>query len=119
MMAFEVECDRDAELRFVLRCDDLERELLMSPADILSRSAIAYAEEIPPTDNGAHWSQMSTYAKTKIHQGTLTADLTLELTYEDQPEGPDEGRTDFYYVRVIQRNGQRAWSSPIWVEPAL
>ncbi len=116
-MAFEVECDPDAELRFVLRCDDLERELLMSPTDILSRSTIAYAEEIPPTDNGAHWSQMSTYAKTKIHQGTLTADLTLELSYEDQPDEPAEGRTDFYYVRVIQRNGQRAWSSPIWVEP--
>ena len=25
------------------------------------------------------------------------------------------GDTDFYYVRVIQRDGEMAWSSPIWV----
>lgn len=27
-----------------------------------------------------------------------------------------EKNTDYYYVRVRQRNGQWAWSSPIWVE---
>ena len=27
-----------------------------------------------------------------------------------------EGRTDWYYARVTQANGQQAWSSPIWVE---
>ena len=27
-----------------------------------------------------------------------------------------EKATDYYYVRVRQRNGQWAWSSPIWVE---
>lgn len=26
-----------------------------------------------------------------------------------------EFETDFYYVRVTQRDGHRAWSSPIWV----
>jgi hypothetical protein len=28
------------------------------------------------------------------------------------------GQTDWYYVRVVQSNGQMAWSSPIWVEKA-
>ncbi|MCK5101948.1 MAG: hypothetical protein KAR17_04005, partial [Cyclobacteriaceae bacterium] len=26
---------------------------------------------------------------------------------------------NWYYVRVIQRNGQLAWSSPIWVEKGM
>jgi len=31
----------------------------------------------------------------------------------------DAGRgVSWYYVRVVQSNGQLAWSSPIWVEPA-
>ena len=25
-------------------------------------------------------------------------------------------QTDWYYLRVIQKNGQLAWSSPVWVE---
>lgn len=29
-----------------------------------------------------------------------------------------ERQRDYYYVRVFQRNGQAAWSSPIWVERA-
>ncbi len=24
--------------------------------------------------------------------------------------------TDYYYLRVIQRNGQMAWTSPIWTK---
>jgi len=28
----------------------------------------------------------------------------------------DRTKTDFYYLRVIQRNGEMAWSSPIWFE---
>ena len=29
----------------------------------------------------------------------------------------DEGaRTNWYYLRVVQANGQMAWSSPIWVD---
>jgi hypothetical protein len=31
---------------------------------------------------------------------------------EDRPERD----TDYYYVRVRQRDGQWAWSSPIWVK---
>ena len=28
----------------------------------------------------------------------------------------ERGRTDWYYVRVVQTNGHQAWSSPFWVE---
>jgi hypothetical protein len=39
---------------------------------------------------------------------------TRETSFEfvDKDFGPGES---FYYVRVLQENGQLAWSSPIWV----
>jgi len=44
----------------------------------------------------------------KVSPGTPTADFE----YLDQAAGPGE---HWYYVRVEQRNGELAWSSPIWV----
>lgn len=35
------------------------------------------------------------------------------LTWIDEPDGPA-----FYYVRVLQIDGEMAWSSPVWVNPA-
>ncbi|MCX6618176.1 MAG: hypothetical protein NTZ98_19045 [Acidobacteria bacterium] len=39
-----------------------------------------------------------------------TADF--DLTYQDAEAQPGEA---YYYLRVIQKDGQMAWSSPIWV----
>ena len=36
----------------------------------------------------------------------------FELRYQDNETQPGES---YYYVRVIQKDGQMAWSSPIWV----
>jgi len=36
----------------------------------------------------------------------------FDLTYQDSDARPGE---NYYYVRVIQKDGQMAWSSPIWV----
>ncbi len=41
--------------------------------------------------------------------------LDLELRYDDQSAERD---TDYYYVHVIQEDGEQAWSSPIWVTVA-
>lgn len=114
-IAFEVASRPEAQLQFTFVCDDLRREFAASALDILDKSAVAYMEDIPPTDDGGHWRHMATYAKCKVHQGTLTEHLTLDLSYEDEATGRSPDRPDFYYVRVLQRNGQRAWSSPIWV----
>ena len=38
-----------------------------------------------------------------------------ELSWEDPAS--ERGR-DYYYVRVFQKNGQAAWSSPIWTARA-
>ena len=35
-----------------------------------------------------------------------------QLTWEDKQQAADG---DYYYVRLIQRDGNRAWSSPIWL----
>jgi len=40
-----------------------------------------------------------------------TSDGVLDLRHTDRP-GPGE---HFYYVRVTQEDGERAWSSPVWV----
>ena len=41
--------------------------------------------------------------------------LDAELDWDD-PAPPS--REHFYYLRAVQRDGQMAWSSPIWVGPA-
>ena len=52
--------------------------------------------------------------KAKMHRAIPEAGYTAEHVFED--DTPLEGETH-YRVRVEQRNGQRAWSSPIWVTP--
>jgi len=115
-IAFEVECEEDAQLLFSFVCDERKQDWTISPRDIMDGSSVMYIEDIPPTNNGSYWRFMESVAKVKVHQGWPTDHLTLDLTYEDAPADSQESGTDFYYVRVIQRNGQRAWSSPIWIE---
>ena len=50
--------------------------------------------------------------KAKIHRPISEAGYTARLQFED--DEPFQGETH-YRIRVEQRNGQRAWSSPIWV----
>jgi hypothetical protein len=53
--------------------------------------------------------------KAKLHRVIPEAGYTAAMTWVD--DEPLEHETH-YRVRVEQRNGQRAWSSPIWVTPA-
>ena len=51
--------------------------------------------------------------KAKVHRATPESGYTASLcTRDDEPIA----RETHYRVRVEQRNGQRAWSSPIWVQ---
>ncbi|MBI3681058.1 MAG: DUF3604 domain-containing protein [Acidobacteria bacterium] len=64
----------------------------------------------------------------QIPLGLHTDSVSMQVVGADTPmdaafEWVEQGQTrpgDYYYVRVRQRNGARAWSSPIWVggEPA-
>ena len=44
---------------------------------------------------------------------TGTGEMAVQVAITDQT---DLRAGDFYYVRVVQNNGDLAWSSPIWVE---
>lgn len=52
--------------------------------------------------------------KAKVHRAIPEASFATSFTLVD--DEPLVGETS-YRVRVEQRNGQRAWSSPIWVRP--
>jgi hypothetical protein len=52
-------------------------------------------------------------------ESALLNRLVFQENYETAFEVNDSGdgaQADWYYVRVVQSNGQLAWSSPIWVE---
>ena len=115
MIAFEVECDRGAPLTLDLVCDGLRREMTLTADEIMRNATVTYMADTPPVNDGAYWHGMTSYAKVKIHRGRRTSTLTLDIEHEDRRSTAAEHGTDFYYVRVIQKNGQRAWSSPIWV----
>jgi hypothetical protein len=53
--------------------------------------------------------------KAKIHRAIPEDGYRATLEHVD--DTPLEGEAN-YRVRVEQRNGQRAWSSPIWVRPS-
>jgi hypothetical protein len=65
-------------------------------------------EDIPATNDGAYWHNMAMCAKCKVHQGWPVGDLKVSLTCEDDAASARGDTADFYYVRVIQRNGQAA-----------
>ena len=50
-----------------------------------------------------------------LSRAVAEAHFRAELEWQDTKF---ERQRDYYYVRVFQRNGQAAWSSPIWVERA-
>jgi len=41
---------------------------------------------------------------------------TNQLYYQDRIKDQRESMEDFYYLRVYQKDGEMAWSSPIWVK---
>ncbi len=50
-----------------------------------------------------------------LHRVVFHGNSETSFSLGDEGDG---SRTDWYYVRVFQSNGQMAWSSPVWVEKA-
>ncbi|HCO93861.1 MAG TPA: hypothetical protein DIU00_07920 [Phycisphaerales bacterium] len=48
-----------------------------------------------------------------LHRVVFSENYSTDFKLMDKRE---TGRTDWYYVRVVQSNGSMAWSSPIWLE---
>jgi len=49
----------------------------------------------------------------KVHQGVTFNQFSKDIKFEDSVV---EKAIDYYYLRVIQANGQAAWSSPVWIK---
>jgi len=116
----EFEAEPDAEL--ALRLNDLEARdtvrAFASHSRLLwyreeSVERVRQATGIGPEQarRGDVYYQMA--HKAKIHRAIPEAGYTARLSYvDDEPLACET----HYRVRVEQRNGQRAWSSPIWVQ---
>jgi len=52
--------------------------------------------------------------KTHVWPAVHEGEFAVTAEWEDTPDRPGES---WYTLRVIQNNGQAAWSSPIWVTP--
>ena len=64
------------------------------------------------TGTRAHHTDGFRSPAVRIHRAVPAADYTFAATAVDtEPERP----TDYYYVRFAARNGQYAWTTPIWV----
>jgi hypothetical protein len=50
-----------------------------------------------------------------LHRVVFRDNWQTQFRFEEESDGR---KTDWYYVRVFQSNGEMAWSSPIWVEEA-
>lgn len=55
------------------------------------------------------------HARLQHAYGGLTSlgSTSVDLVWDD--DAPDDGAEHFYYARVVQVDGEAAWSSPIWV----
>jgi len=124
---FELECDDGVDADLILKVNGLEergtvaefcrgsREMWFRDECVKTLHEKAGIEPGSPEREDIYHHVAY---KTKVHRCIPEAGYTASLEYEDDeplaglanPKGEVE-----YRVRVEQRNGQRAWSSPIWV----
>jgi hypothetical protein len=82
-----------------LRIGAGEREWTLQIGDLLAGSVVELVDD----------DQFG--GKIKFHAAQTAGDCRVRSAIADSPEQV----MDYYYLRVIQENGQMAWSSPIWV----
>jgi len=122
-VVFELECDPADPLRVTM--NGLEERSTMVDLCGGSRSMwfrdecmrmLAVRAGIPegsPEREDIYWHVAY---KTKLHRAIPEAGYTAEFEFEDdEPLDGSAAGARHYRVRVEQRNGQRAWSSPIWI----
>jgi hypothetical protein len=51
-----------------------------------------------------------------VHTGYRRRKDSENVCQVDWTDRPEPSASDFYYVRVIQEDGEMAWSSPVWIE---
>jgi len=98
-VVFELEGPPDARLHLEVT-EPGERHIDLSLERLATSSHIEFTGEFPCESLLVH-----RLAPEELYQACFE--------FDDEPSGVRA--EDFYYVRVIQANGQMAWSSPIWV----
>jgi hypothetical protein len=117
---FEIEVDPSAQV--TLRLNGLERRWRLGELAAASRLVVFEDEcremlrglvgldpAAPARRDTHNWHAY----KCKLHRAIPEAGFTASLELVD--DEPIENGEIHYRVRVEQRNGQRAWSSPVWV----
>jgi hypothetical protein len=95
----ELEAGPDAELSVAL----------YKPVEQVARARVAeLAKDNVVTFTGAFTSE--SYI---IHRLVGPSEYSADIRFDDRRD-PGQG-PDWYYVRVTEKNGHMAWSSPIWV----
>lgn len=124
-LIFEIEADSNAQLFY----DISGHPVKLSVQDIFRDSTIvALTNEVEKLiksefglnrDEIDHESRywLSAY-KAKIHRAVPSAGYQATVRWCDPRSNcTDKKRPeDFYYVRIIQSNGQAAWTSPVWIK---
>jgi len=116
---FEFEADPEAQLTVRLNgvevCDAVETFAARSRLLWFRDECVQLVREttgLEPRDAEREDIYYHVACKAKLHRAIPEAGYTAE--YEITDDEPLERETN-YRVRIEQRNGQRAWSSPIWV----
>lgn len=116
----ELNCPADGALRILIA----GREHRLTPQELLSSTRL-YAQmdevkELVQKQFGVDEENVvnpDVYYhnawKYRIHRAVPQAGLAAEGEFVD--EQPPAGES-FYYLRAFQRNGQAAWTSPIWIK---
>lgn len=109
-MAFQIQGTPRTQIHTVLRCwegDDChEQEISISLADLLHASQEIHVTQ-PPFTPTFQWTRALPTARCAV---TIEEAVQLPATRGSAQAWPEE----CFYVRVRQRNGQMAWSSPVW-----
>jgi hypothetical protein len=95
----ELEGGPDAELSVELR----------APVEQVTRARLGDLCE----DNVITFTGVFTSESHTIHRLVGPSEYSADVRFHDRR--PPEQGPDWYYVRVTQKNGHMAWSSPIWV----
>ncbi|HAH49342.1 MAG TPA: hypothetical protein DCM07_31790, partial [Planctomycetaceae bacterium] len=90
----------DADTRISVSCQKpTECQLTQKFSDLAVSNEMLFTRPFP-------------WESAMLHRIVFHKQWNTEFTFTDQSDGKQD---DWYYVRVIQSNGEMAWSSPIWV----
>lgn len=77
-----------------------------------SRERLKHEFELGPDDISNPDVVYHNAEKVRVHQAHPRSACVATKSFEDVPRSSG---TDYYYVRVSQRDGQYAWASPVWM----